>query len=353
MAIPKTSPTTTPAVVRADQPLDATTALLYSPKAPLAEPTVTDHSAVWACVPSGFDVNDPKVLIYFHGHNYFVTAIQNRGKVVARAPDWLSGGRLRAATMKGIAQGPAGPFYKLNALPGPTFPVVLAPEDSSEDTAYGTPGHDYWAREANVGTLATSTTLGDMVDDCLDRLAKLSPSGGTVPTPGTGSYLTKELKSTDMKRLFLTGHSGGGVPLFTAACNAGMALNQPTSLWALDATYGAPAAYGTPPYAVRIFCENWDAMGRLGMGADDSRVVIVHSIPGQTHNTAMAIRDDLIQGGPGGGQTFSVREVKYDGPQHRTALATALKASPIVFVDTLVPHDAIPQTFIPILLEYA
>lgn len=343
------APPPTPAVPRADQPLDALTALIYSPKAPLATIPPSDHSAVWCCVPASFDVNAPTLLIFFHGHNYFVTAIQSGGKVVARASDWLSGTRLTAAITKGTAQGPAGPYYKFNALPaGPPSPLVLMPEDSSEDPAFSPPRKEFWAREANVGTLASASTLGDMVDDCLDRLTKLSPTGGAVASPGVGSYLKKALVTTDLKRLFLTGHSGGGVPLFTACSNMGMALNQATSLWAFDATYGHPAA------SVRLFCENWETIGRLGMGADDSRVVIIYNPMSGTQPGANEVRDDLRSGGPGAaGTKFSVRELSHQGPRDLPAIESALKSSPIVFINTNVAHDLIPQFFTPILLRNA
>ena len=267
----------------------------------------------------------------------------------ARAPDWLSGSRLAAAAAKGARQGPTGPHYKLDALgPGPPSPLVLLPEVGSEDPAFGTPNHPFWAREAFVGTLAAPTTLGDLVDDCLDRLTRLSPAGAAVSTPGTGSYLTRALVSTDLARLFLAGHSGGGVPLFTACSNAVLALTQPTSLWAFDATYGHPAA------SVRTFCERWDAQGRLGMGPDDSRVVILYNPDSGTQPGALEVRDDLEGGGPGGGGTrFTVEEIEHSGAADLPAVEAALASFPIVLIKTRVAHDAIPQTFTPILLSRA
>jgi hypothetical protein len=356
------NPKVTPAVPRVDHALDARTAMLFSPKAPLAEATVDDHAAVWACVPPGYDVDNPRVLVYFHGHNYFVTATRSGGKVVARAPDWLSGKRLASATSKGAAQGACGPYYKFDSLTGAP-PLALLPEDGSEDDTYDTSmvpaptradpsartvKQGFWSREANVGTLATPATLGEMIDDCLDRLTRLSPTGAAVTTPGTGSYLTRALESSDVTRLFLTGHSGGGVPLFTACANADMALKQATSLWVFDATYGHPAA------SVRIFCESWAAMDRLGMGPDDSRMVVIFNPGSETQPGAHEVRDDLQNGGPGGtGTRFTVTELNHGGAKDLPAIEAALKASPIVFIKTNVAHDAIPQTFTPILLRNA
>jgi hypothetical protein len=369
MALP--SPDDTPAAPRVDHALDAQAAMLFCPKAPLAEATATDRSAVWACVPPGHDVDAPRVLVYFHGHNYFVTAAQSATKagsrVVARAPDWLSGRGLSAATLKGAAQGPAGSFYKFDALASmagcPSPPLVLLPEDSSEDATYDpslVPAptradpdarkvkQGFWARESSLGTLADPTTLGEMIDDCLDRLTRLSPTGAVVATPGTGSYLAKALRSTEVKRLFLTGHSGGGVPLFTACARARMALTQATSLWAFDATYGHPAA------SVRSFCEAWEALGRLGMGPDDSRVVLIYNPASETQPGADEVRDDLRSGGPGGaGKKLTVQEVGHAGARDLPAVEAALRACPIVIIRTNVAHDAIPQTFTPILLRNA
>ena len=75
------TPGTQPArPTQVDEPLDASTAMVYSPKAPLASNAADvreDTRAVWTHVSTGFDPDKPSVLIYLHGHNNFVTATLN------------------------------------------------------------------------------------------------------------------------------------------------------------------------------------------------------------------------------------------------------------------------------------
>lgn len=242
------APAKTPTV---DEALDSQSALIYSPEAPLAgkfspkgstpppDPTQVrkDDRAVWACVSAGFDPNNPEVLIYLHGHNYYVTAQRTAtNTVAARVPDWMPAGKpanpdTTIATNKGVAQGPAGHFYGFDALStsGAHHPLVFLPEDGhhAHDLKKNKEGNmvwdGFWCKESSVGTLSSSGGLGDVVEDCLQRLFVLP----TVP-PGK-NYLTKELHLKDLKRLYLTGHSGGGVPL-NAAIGSSLSLTTPTTV---------------------------------------------------------------------------------------------------------------------------
>lgn len=185
--------------------------------------------------------------------------------------------------------------------------------------------------------------LGDLVDDCAARLTVLSPTG---PVAAGGGYLAAPLQSSGLKRFFLTGHSGGGVPLFVA-CASTVATTTPTSLWALDATYGNPAL------AIRGFCEAWDNQSHLGNGPDDASVVIVFNPDSKTWKGANGIRDELRRPRNHAAKPFPVTEVTFKGGSGLPAVETALRTSPIVFIETDVIHDNIPQTFTPILLRNA
>ncbi len=139
-----------------------------------------DDRAVWACVSSGFDPSKPEVLIYLHGHNYYVTAQRTAtNKVAARVPDWMpatkpANGDTIIATKKGVAQGPAGHFYGFDALStsGAHHPLVLLPEDGhhTHDLKKNKEGKmvwdGFWCKEGSVGTLSSSSGLDDVVEDC-------------------------------------------------------------------------------------------------------------------------------------------------------------------------------------------
>jgi hypothetical protein len=338
----------TPAVPLGDEPLDAITAMLFSPKAPLAKPPRgggrSDTMAVWACVPGGFNAGAADVLVYFHGHNYFVTAKKAGGRVVGRPPDWLTGAQRAAAASKAVSHGPAGHFYKFDAIAGPRQPLVLLPEDGTLEGSFNPPQQSFWSRE-KPGTLGVPRMLGDLVDDCVARLTVLSPTGAVAAGAG---YLPAPFQSSSLKRFFLTGHSGGGVPLFVA-CASTLATTTPTSLWAFDATYGAPA----PAIAVRKFCEAWDNQSHLGNGPADASVVVIFNHRSGTDTGAIGIRDELRAPANHAAKRFPVTEVTFKGGNGLPAVEAALRASPVVIIETDVAHEDVPATFTPILLRNA
>jgi hypothetical protein len=377
---PSNGTTTATAVCQAggDVALSATTALLFSDKAPLAAQG-GDGKAVWACVTPGFNVSTPEVLLYFHGHNNFVTEQPGSSGPQPRKPDWAvvsptggkGTGKWRAgfgnpAVNLGASQkGGAGTFFGFNAIAtkaatGKHFPTALAPENATLDDTWDATQipnpkpppatvdtQGFWSREylpANVSL--TGSKLGDLVNDSLARLACLSAPGGSP-------YLTKTIVTGGasapaagaVQRLFLTGHSGGGKNIFDA-CTSDLALNTPTSLWAFDASYGPVA---TIVAAVRAFCVNWSGKSLLGNAVGQSRVVIMSRPDSGTRPGANAIKADLSTGSPSFASQIS--DITYTSSANDAALATKLKAFPIVFIWVISPnHGQVPQHFSPILL---
>ena len=353
-----------------DEALDANTALIYSPKAPLAglfspkgatpppdpDQVRKDDRAVWAFVPSTFTPDKPEVLIYLHGHNYFVTAKRNvaTSKVEARVSDWLLDNEGKAgAAAKGAAKGPAGNFYDFDKLAAslPHHPLILLPEDGHNthdlkqvlnpdktpkvDPVTNKPVMEwdgFWCKEL-PGTLATATGLGDLIENCSERLSVLP----VVPANGK-NYLGKKIAVADIKRLFLTGHSGGGVPL-DKAITADISLNTPTTLVVLDATYNDYRA------SLRKFCETWKTRSKLKVAADSSWVVIIFNPASGTAGHKTTIVADLKK------NSFTVTELKHAQSKGTTAVETALSSNEIVVIETDVAHDGIPQFFIPLVLK--
>jgi len=210
--------------------LDANTALLYSDNAPLASASRGgDAKAVWACVPNRFVPSIPQLLVYFHGNDYFVTAELKNGAAVGRRPDWWTKSTSKVDPVAAVppkgnkpgraaipnGQGACGHYYKFDAIDAvvsstvTNLPLVLLPEDGMAS------GQTYPSGTA---------TLEAMVDDCLTGLFKLAKPGGG------SNYLTQQLHPKDMRRLFLTGHSGGGGPLYEACSSVFSRISRRRSL---------------------------------------------------------------------------------------------------------------------------
>ena len=367
-----------------DEPLDATTALLFSRMAPQAPPgrpgtcpNRSDSMAVWACVTPGFNPGAPVGLLFFHGHNNWVTVERtSRGAVRCRVPDWipdrpLSGGdqhtnpftpaRAKAASSE-YRQG-CGHRYGLDSLDGLTpssshRPLVLLPEVGHLDRTYDRtlvptvdrhgvqrvdrqgrpmfqPRQAFYVRESahNVSRFPA------MFDDCASKLTRISPPGSTT------SYLpaTPAVTFAGLRRFFLLGHSGGGVPLWAAVREAARS-SIPTRVGVWDATYSD----GTG--AIRAFCEAAHAAGRLNTTAAGSSVVIVFNPDSDTQARAVDIVSDLRQGGAGR-TVFTVTEVRRRSPTDDAAIATAIGSQPIVVVHTDQAHEDIPGIYTRMLLQ--
>lgn len=340
----------------ADLPIDARTALLFSDLAPLAGTRRwgCDHKAIWTFVPTP-PPSALSVFIYLHGNNNAVPVDVTRPG--GRRPDWApsrTGSALQSAHGPLVSGAPvaAGPKYAMDtaAQTSAQRPVVLVPEDVIPSTGA------FWAIGAS-GTLKAPRQLGDMVRDCFQRLSRLrSPSG----RPYLG-----QADVASIRRLFLAGHSGGGVPLAPSAVST-LALTVPTDLWLYDCTYGAQR---NPSYVQ--FCRHWKARGLLGNDARSSRMAIFVTSDPLTTNVAADIVQTLRRPFDAGGRRFpaftyarltraglspkaSHVDIVEATPDATVAqIENALRSSPVVFVHTGVAHDHIPLIWTPRLLSTA
>jgi hypothetical protein len=339
-----------------DLPIDAQTALLFSNAAPLAgtRKAGCDHKAIWTFVPSPRP-SALSTLIYLHGNNNAVPV--DSGRPGGRPPDWApkrTGSALRSAHGFLVPGAPiaAGPKYGLNtaAQTSAQRPVVLVPEDVIPSAGA------FWAIGASGG-LGAPGRLGDMVNDCFQRLNRLrSPAGG--------AYLG-QANLAALRRLFLSGHSGGGVPLAPSAVST-LALTVPTDLWLYDCTYGPQR---NPSY-VR-FCQHWRIRGLLGNDARSSRMAIFVTPDPRTTSVAANIIHILRKPFNAHGKSFPGftyarltraglppsaprADIVEAMPDATIAhIEAALRSSPVVFVHTGVPHDHIPLVWTPRLLSTA
>src|SRR5947207_5307046 len=294
-----------------DWAIDDKVALLFSPEAPIAgSNSRDDKTAIWACVPDAFDYAKPEVLFYFHGHNNYVKVGYCDHKE-GIAPNWVKSTRRWELEPKA-----SGPKYGLDKLPGtPHAPLVLVPEvgrDNDNDNpkyakALDTDEHykDWrktkkewdaavaahnkavkekspspppmpppppkpdpesipaFAVVETAGRMTDTDQIKKMIDDCFNRL-RLLPKRVTTTSTYLETKPDKKVDASKLKRLYLTGHSGGGVPL-SAACQAKLARltgkdDMPTDLWAFDSTYGT----GWDEYP--SFCKELTDKGKMGNG---------------------------------------------------------------------------------------
>ncbi len=313
-----------PEEVRGDVPIDDTTALLFSPEAPLVPADgLRDARAVWCRVARR---PDSSVLVYLHGHNGYVT-VDASGR--SRVPDWAAGDDAGRAGATAKLAAPL--IYKLDRLDagrdGKT-PIVLVPEVST--LAKGS----FWAKEP-AGQYADASRLGALVADCLGRLARLDRPDGRRYLAG----------GVTVDRVYLAGHSGAGLPL-EEAVDASLirpgAGSMPADVWLFDCTYWSKVA------GFVRFCTRWHESGRLAGGRRDaSRFVCVYRPRTQTEKVADALRSELAKLR---GVTDASLVVDHSPENFDEVVRPALLASGVLFVRTHVPHDEIPTFFIPALL---
>lgn len=321
---------------RSDLPLDSSSALLYSAQAPLA-PTEghRDAQAVWARVPPQ---PDRSVLVYLHGHNNYVT-VDAGGK--SRVPDWATTEAARA----GAAAKQAAPLaYELHRL-GPEQtgkrPVVLVPEVSR--LASGS----FWAVEP-AGQYAHPARLAKLTADCLQHLACLRrPTGEPYLAEAFLQRALPEPEQPSLQRLYLCGHSGGGIPLEEAAVSHLLlpATGAPTDLWLFDCTY-----WSRIDGFVR-FCEEWAARNRLAGGDPKAaRLVCVYRPRSQTEAVADKLRGEAAR-------LLHVDAASlvldHTATNFAAEILPALRNSGALFIRTHLPHDEIPTFFLPALLQTA
>lgn len=186
-----------------------------------------DFKAVWTyCPPPPAD--KLSVLIYLHGNNNWVR-VDNSGACVL--PDWSDPSDTIAARdphTHALVTNCAPNGYQLAAAADANHqPIVLVPEDT----------HPTGAKHIHtIGGFTGKADLGALVDECFQHLSDVSFLKKDTACGG-GPYLAKKPALTDIKRFFLSGHSGGGFPLFTAAVSD-LVNAVPTDLCLLDCTYG-------------------------------------------------------------------------------------------------------------------
>ena len=368
-----------------DLPIDPRTALLFSPQAPQAFGTTApadDRRAVWAHVPGGIPLAPPDVYVYFHGFNNFVT-VKAGGTPggVTRIPGWIRADRT------GEAGGTvaSGVKYKLASVytGSKQKPLVLVPEvgtadpltaaevaqiqkDNAAELARFKKEKEEWEARGKAdpkpkpaktkavfysrtgaGNLApggNADQLALLLQDCFDRLVRLKNAGAPYLSAAV------DLEKTRPRRLYLSGHSGGGVPL-TGTATSSLAKLLPTDLWVLDATYGT----GRSEYVA--FCNDKAKKGELGTGAGKSRFVAIsmkHNDSG-TENNLNQIVADLTSAGAAPdlvAAKIAPLVTTYDSAVDDARLRKQL-ANPIVIIKTSVSHDEIPARFLPLLFETA
>jgi N-acetylmuramoyl-L-alanine amidase len=333
------------AACAADVPIDEHSALIYSDEAPLAK-LDCERKAVWAAVPD--PLRQPfSVLVYFHGFDTAVLADARHPEGIV--PKWNQVPKPKVANLT-----PGGPFtpgtrddLAAVAQAASQRPLVLVPEDGVPSSKPGV-----WAETSPGIVTSDPAALSRLIDDSWGRLANLKRPSGSPYLPG-GAVCPV------VRRLFLAGHSGGGLPLGYTASSV-MALNIPTDLLLLDCTY-----WDLEPYAA--FCRHWKKKSRLGNDAQSSRMVVITTAAKTTRAGAQTILHKLqAQSGlstvtfsrgqfTGGATTppagIDIVVVKDDAKWSEVDLC--LRSFPVVFIETKVQHGQIPHDFFPHLLNTA
>jgi hypothetical protein len=328
-----------PDLCKGDVAIDKQMAQIYSLEAPLVPGNgLRDARAVWCRVP---EHPDKRVLIYFHGHNGYVT-VDAKGR--SRVPDWAAG---NAAADAGARAKEAAPIvYRLDRLGRETgrAPLVMVPEVSTLATG------SFWAKEP-AGQYAEPARLGLLVTDCRKHLACLHKPNGSpyLADENANREATKPGRALPpaLDRVYLCGHSGAGLPLEEAA---GSSLISPETgaaadLWLFDCTYWSRVD------GFVKFCERWKRAGRLAAGRHDSaRFVCIYRPKTQTEEVADTLRGEIAKV-IGVDPSSLVRD--HSSENFDKDIQPALGASGALFVRTYLPHDEIPTFFIPALLTSA
>jgi hypothetical protein len=395
-----------------DTPVTDSLALLVANSAPLpiaadeqaraarVSGAVDDYKSVAAIVPS---TAERRLLIFFHGNKNYVTVAPN-GDVPrsvdpsghSRIPRWTNaprgdatpGARLSTLAARqlaaarranpGAAGKKAAPLqYQLDLLgssqtalqPASLFtdlgvkdPIVLVPEDAELNTGkyWAVPPTGQYGSASNGSPGRSGTTrLQDLVIECYDHLrCLLNPSGRPYLPSGMASRASWV---SNLRRTYVSGHSGGGKPLVEAA-GADMVLVTPTSvagvggraidMWLYDCTYG----FGIDNYV--NFCENWRSAGLLDYRADAARFVCTYrprSDESDTETEANALRGRIAAALKVSAASLLVLHDSASMTSRSIIdrVIPALKSQPVVFIRTNVGHDDIPTRFMPLLLRTA
>jgi hypothetical protein len=279
-------------------------------------------------------------------------------------------------------------FTLLSASLAPNHvPIVLAPEDGVDDPLFDigsspqftidpttkqpkkdatgsfvalrdsggvkwTQIHSPWS----VESAGTMSTLDSMVDDCLKKLQALNKQGST-----TDKYLSRNIGVANLKRFYLTGHSGGGVPLYAACSQVGQLANLksiPTTVVSYDSVYNDYSSQ------LKAFLQAAKSGPGIGLGKSQCRVVIVAPLGGTDNDTKRYLVPAIASVFPGGSTNVPDPQiyawVEYQGTTqagtplvHHRQPIPELTTHPIVIIhsnNSKVPHDFIPQHFTSMIL---
>jgi hypothetical protein len=221
----------------------------------------------------------------------------------------------------------------------------LVPEVSTLATG------SFWAKEP-AGQYADARRLGSLVADCLTHLAELRRPDGLPYLAGdfskrTGSKSPNRQSGPSLDRVYVSGHSGAGLPMEEVAGSAVMRPESgaPADFWLFDCTY-----WSKVEGFVR-FCEAWHRAGRLAGGRPEAaRFVCIYRARTSTEEVADDLRGQIARAI--GVEPASL--VKDHSPDNfDKEIKPALERTGVSFLRTHLSHDEIPKFFIPVLLESA
>ena len=168
---------------RDDLAINGTTAIIFSKQAPLQpDRGLKDARAVWCHAPKE---SERRILVYFHGHNGYVT-VDAQGR--SRVPDWAAGqASARASASAKLAAPLVYGLDQLGTKLRAREPMVLVPEVSTLATG------SFWATEP-AGQYADRARLRLLVENCRHHLACL-------PRPGGGRYVRPDFEKGPIERV--------------------------------------------------------------------------------------------------------------------------------------------------------
>ena len=195
--------------------------------------------------------------------------------------------------------------------------------------------------------------------DCYEKLRCLKNNFGLHFLDPRMEYRASWV--SNIRRIYLSGHSGGGKPLVECAGADCMMVTSTSvmgaggraaDLWLFDCTYG----WGTGNYV--NFIRNWKNAGHLAYAPDGARFICVYGP--KTDQSDTETEADLLRG-----QIASALGIKPDQLLKRhdsgdmkskvmvQEIIPTLRSSSVLFIRTNVGHDNIPRLFTPLLLKTA
>lgn len=254
-------------------PTKCKAAMIYSTDAILFQQAQAkmkvDFAATWAYVPDKtpqLPDGDLSLHIYFHGNSNYVTVDPATG--ACTKPDWMPSAMSTPCTIE--------KHQLVQSAEDHHQPIVLAPEDANADRVHTAVGS---LRDDKTSAIAPGA-LGAFVSACFRELSNLDKDSSCS---GGKKYLKRNPPLTEIKRLFLNGHSGGGKPL-SAACRADFVKSAATDLGLLDCTYG----WGNTEYVE--YCTDKKAAGKIGNAKGQSRLLSFYTSFPETETDYVKMR---------------------------------------------------------------